>query len=125
MITLQDRYIGITKIEKALEYVNKDKTTCVTSSDIAQFFDEYYPEFFEEIATNDKAYANFNYRMETIRHYSYQFLASEHLANYDNMNNYNAFQTLAEYHGYDSFKDMCEDYLIITDCALDGFVVFD
>ena len=125
MISIQDRYIGISKIEKALIAVNADKSTYVCSSDIAQYFDEYYPELFENIASNDKAYALFNYRMETIKHYSYSFLASEHLANYDNLNNYSPFKTLADYYGYDSFNEMNLDYLVFYDSALDGFIVFD
>ena len=125
MISIQDRYIGVTKLEKALASVNDDKTTCVTSSDIAQYFDEYYPELFENIANNDRAYATFNYRMETIKHYSYQFLATEHMATYNTMNNYNPFDTLSNYYGYDCFEEMDKDYIVITDCALDGFIVFD
>lgn len=125
MITLQDRYIGITKIEKALHYINDDKKTCVCASDIAQFIDEYYPEMFEGIASDDVVYSFFNYRIETMRYYSFKELVIDFLADNENLNAYNANQVLALNHGYDTFEEMKNDYLIICDCAIDGYLVFE
>ena len=125
MITLQDRYIGINKIEKALNYINEDKRTCVCASDIAQFIDEYYPEMFENIASDEKAYAHFNYMMDVMRYYSFTEIAEDYLADHDNLNNYSFFNQLALDFGYDNFDEFSEYYLTIYDSALDGVLVFD
>ena len=88
MITLQDRYIGITKLENKLSYIDYDKSTKVCASDIAQFFDEYYPELFEYIASDDRAYANFNYRLDVLNYFSFAEIAADYLADNDNLNQY-------------------------------------
>lgn len=123
MISLQDRYIGVTKIENALTYVNNDKTTKVCASDIAQFIDEYYPELFEDIASSDERYSDFNYRLDVMRYYSFGEIAADYLADRENMNEYSFFDTLAQEHGYDSYREMMSDYLVICDSAIDGAIV--
>ena len=124
MITLQDRYIGITKIENALEHINYDKSTCVCASDIAQFFDEYYPELFEGIASDDRAYAAFNYKIETIAFHSFYEIAGDYLADNNTINGYDFADTLAKEYGYDNIEEMNRDYLVFIDYAIDGAIVF-
>ena len=71
MATIQDRYIGVNKLENALQFVNSNETTKITASEIAQFIDEYYSEFFDFIASDKIAYNVFNYRLELMHYYSY------------------------------------------------------
>lgn len=123
MITLQDRYIGITKLENKLSYIDYDKSTRVCSSDIAQFFDEYYPEFFESIASDDRAYANFNYRLDVLRYFSFAEIAADYLADNDNLNQYDFLTVLANNHGYENIEEMELDYIVICDVAIDGAIV--
>lgn len=123
MITLQDRYIGITKLEKTLTYVDNDKSTKICASDIAQFFDEYYPEFFEFIASDDRAYANFNYRLDVMHYFSFGEIAADYLADHNNMNEYDFWTVLANNHGYENIEEMERDYIVICDVAIDGAIV--
>ena len=123
MITLQDRYIGITKLENELSYIDYDKATKVCSSDIAQFFDEYYSEFFESIASDDRAYANFNYRLDILHYFSFGEIAADYLADHDNINGYDFMTVLANNHGYENIEEMECDYIVICDVAIDGAIV--
>ena len=124
MITSQDRYIGIHKLEETFKFVNNDKRTKITSSDIAQFIDEYHAEMFEDIASDWRAYAHFDYLMEVGQYYSFEELAQDWLADYDTMSAYNPNTALSNNHGYDTIDEMERDYLIICDSAIDGFLVF-
>lgn len=123
MITLQDRYIGITKLENKLSYIDYDKSTKVCSSDIAQFFDEYYPEFFESIASDDRAYATFNYRLDVLHYFSFGEIAADYLADNENLNQYDFLNVLANNHGYENIEEMERDYIVICDVAIDGAIV--
>lgn len=129
MISTQDRYIGITKIENELAYVNKDKSTCVCASDIAGFIDEYYPELFESIASDDKAYARFNWLIETTKYYSYAEIAADYMADIDcldgckTFNDYDPYKQIALDFGYETFEEFEQYALIISDSAIDGFLV--
>lgn len=125
MISTQDRIVGICEMEKQFEYVNDDKRTKICASDIAQYFDEYYPELFETIASDDKAYASFKWLLETSTYFSFAELAADYMADNDNMNNYSSFNTLAHNFGYDTFDEFeyYSDANVFCDSALDGFIV--
>lgn len=123
MISLQDRYIGITKLENKLSYIDYDKSTRICSSDIAQFFDEYYPEFFEFIATDNRAYATFNYRLDVLNYFSFTEIAADYLADNDNLNGYDFMTVLANNYGYENIDEMERDYIVICDVAIDGVIV--
>ena len=121
--TIQDRYIGITKLENKLQYVNNDKTTKVCASDIAQFIDEFYPEFFEFIASDEKAYNCFNERLDNMNYYSFGWIASEYLADNENFKNYDSDKVIAEYYGYETLIEMMKDCIVFCDAAIDGYLV--
>lgn len=123
MVTLQDRYIGITKIENKLSYLDHDKSTSVCASDIAQFFDEYFPELFESIASNEEAYAIFNSRLDVLNYFSFTEIAEDYIADYGTFATYDFCTVLANNHGYDNIEDMMCDYIVICDAALDGAIV--
>lgn len=123
MITLQDRYIGITKLENKLSYIDRDKSTKVCASDIAQFFDEYYPEFFEAIASDDEAYAIFNSRLAVLNYFSFAEISADYIADYNTFATYDFFTVLANNHGYDNIEEMERDYIVICDAAIDGAIV--
>lgn len=123
MITLQDRYIGITKIENKLSYLDRDKSTSVCASDIAQFFDEYFPELFESIASDDEAYSIFNSRLDVLNYFSFAEIAADYIADYGTFATYDFWTVLANNHGYDNIEDMSRDYIVICDAAIDGAIV--
>ena len=123
MITIQDRFIGMKKVEERLSYVNDDKTTCICASDIAQFLDEWYPEFFESIASNEDAYFRFNYSIQDMHYHSFAEISADVLADSDCLTTFDMEKTLANNYGYDSIEEMQRDYIIIVDVAIDGFLV--
>ena len=122
-VTIQDRYIGIHSIEEELSYVNDDKRTPICASDIAQFIDEYYPEMFEGIASDIKAYRRFNLTVELMAYYSYAEIAQDFHADFDTLAGFNPLHVLALNYGYDSIAEFERDYTVICDNAIDGFLV--
>lgn len=123
MITVQDRYIGITKLENKLRFVNEDTSTKICASDIAQFIDEWYPEFFEFIASDEKAYNLFNKSLDRMNYYSFGWIESEYLADNGNFINYDRNKVIAEYYGYETFEEMENDCTVFCDVAIDGYLV--
>lgn len=125
MVTIQDRFIGIRMIEERLAYVNDDKTTCVCASDIAQFIDEWYPELFETIASDEIAYRRFVATVQIMFFHSFTEIATDVLSDSDCLTTFDMEKTLANNYGYDSIEEMQRDYIVIADVAIDGFLVFE
>ena len=124
-ITSQDLIVGQKLIEEYLENVNNDKTTKICASDIGQFLGEYYPEMFENIASDNRAFDNLNATLRySTNYFSFGWLATEWLANYNTMSNYNPQRIIAEFNGYDSFEEFESYAMIICDSAIDGYLVF-
>lgn len=121
-ISAADRSIGIYLIESNL-HVDR-RYTLVTSADVAQFIDEYYPEMFEGISTNEKAYVSFIERLDTMAHYSFAELAIEYLADEGTVFDYEPLFVLATLQCCNSVDELEENFFVICDAALDGYLVF-
>lgn len=113
------RIEAMKEFEKALSFVNDDTTTVICAADIVNFFDEWYGEFFP---TEDDAKSEyvFEFRIGQMDYFSYTWIATEMLACGDT----DMFACLAHYYGYDFEYDFAQDFMYITDTAIDGFVVW-
>ncbi len=121
-VTIQDEIIGMKIIE---ETVTTDRRyTCITSAEISGFICEWYPEMFENVASDEETYYRFIERAECMEHFSYQELEIEWLADNRPISQYSPYSVLAELYCYDSFEDMQKDFIVINDTAIDGFLVF-
>lgn len=121
-VTNQDRIVGMYLIES--DIATDRRYTKITSAEIAQFIDEYYPEMFENIASDNRCFSWFEFLLQHMTHFAYQELELEWLADNRPISQYNPFKVLAELYCYDSFEDMQKDFTVISDCAIDGFLVF-
>lgn len=121
-VTIQDRIIGMYLIES--DITTDRRYTKVTSAEIAQFIDEYHSEMFENIASDFTCYHWFEFLLQHMTHFSYQELEIEWLADNRPISQYSPYSVLAELYSYDSFEDMQKDFTVISDCAIDGFLVF-
>ena len=121
-VTIQDEIVGLSLIEANIE--TDRRYTKVTSAEIAQFIDEYYPEMFENIASDYQCFHWFEFTLVHMAHFSYQELEIEWLADNRPISQYNPYSVLAELYCYDSFEDMQKDFTVINDSAIDGLLVF-
>ncbi len=119
--TAKDIIKGITFIKETFASVNENKTTKICANDIANYIAEWYPEAFENISTDYNAFARFEYSFGHAHYYSFTEMAIELLAN----NETDYYACLAYDYGYDSFDEMCNDYLVLCDVAIDGFLVLE
>ena len=121
MLTRQDEIIASYLINRYLGHVNNDKRTPITTSEIAQYICEYYPEMFENIASNENVFKHVSEWLEYAKYISLtelaeDMLADERITTYENM--------LANNFGYSSISELEQDYMVIYDSAIDGYLIF-
>lgn len=119
MLDIRDEVIATFIIEKEMKEAIENSNTVITSSEIAQFICEWYPELVQGVSDSETNFRSLENEVAYNWHYySFAELAPDVITEHEPYH-----YALAHNYGYDTPLDMYENYLVLCDAAIDGFLV--